>query len=416
MDKLKTYSTLSLVWVKGHYSGKKEVQHLMNEQAHDLAVAALRAPHKTFSEVSPPSSLVILRQGHVIMSHWQAILQEHAHAEPLRQTICKNNHWTEDQFDMVDWAALNSCLKHYSRSRLLSRCKLLHGLLNTNKQNKKFYKSPTQCPHCCHPSESFWHVMSCNNPAVVTYRSEQQKILWRMLERLHTPTRIIEYLKMGITGVTLHSETYSSSYSSTSATDHSSVQSSSVEEDICQSAFYQQSQCIGWENLLRGRVSKLWGEACFQTSLKRQQWVNQRQWSAKLIEGLLTYSNSLWKFRCSLLYGRSQDEQHQKLVHYLQTNITDAYTSFGKNPHIIHHSLRNIFHVPLEDRLKQDLDSMQCFLRSYNLAKQQQELSHAKQAKAAAQFFIPRSLPTIIATAHDCNQSTCSSCITFSLL
>jgi hypothetical protein len=285
-----------------------------------------------------------------------------------------------------------------------------------NEQNKKFYKSPAQCPHCCHPSESFWHVMSCNNPAVVTFRSEQQKILWKMLERLHTPTRIIEYLKMGITGVTLHSETYSSSYSSTSATDHSSVPSSSVEEDICQSAFYQQSQCIGWENLLRGHVSKLWGEACFQTSLKRQQWVNQHQWSAKLIEGLLTYSNSLWKFRCSLLYGRSQDEQHQKLVHYLQTNITDAYTSFGKNPHIIHHSLRNIFHVPLEDRLKQDLHSMQCFLRSYNLAKQQQELSHAKQAKAAAQFFIPRSLPTIIATAHDCNQSTCSSCITFSLL
>jgi hypothetical protein len=125
MDKLKTYSTLSLVWVKGHYSGKKEVQHLMNEQAHDLAVAALRAPHKTLSEVPPPSSLVILRQGHVITSQWQTILQEHAHAEPLRQTICKNNHWTEDQFDMVDWAALHSCLKHYSRGRLLSRCKLL---------------------------------------------------------------------------------------------------------------------------------------------------------------------------------------------------------------------------------------------------------------------------------------------------
>jgi hypothetical protein len=58
IQKIKTYITFSLVWVKGHYSGKKEVQHLMNDQAHDIAVAALREPHNKLSEVPPPSSLI----------------------------------------------------------------------------------------------------------------------------------------------------------------------------------------------------------------------------------------------------------------------------------------------------------------------------------------------------------------------
>jgi hypothetical protein len=67
----------------------------MNDQAHDLAVEALRASHNQLSEVPPPSSLITEQSDHAITSWWQAILQEQVHAEPLRQTICKNNRWTE---------------------------------------------------------------------------------------------------------------------------------------------------------------------------------------------------------------------------------------------------------------------------------------------------------------------------------
>jgi hypothetical protein len=48
--------------------------------------------------------------------------------------------------------------------------------------------------------------------------------------------------------------------------------------------------------------------------MKRQRWVNKQQWAAKLIEGLLQYSLSLWKFRCSPLHSRSQDETNRKLT------------------------------------------------------------------------------------------------------
>jgi hypothetical protein len=124
-------------------------------------VAALKVPNHSLSEIPPPSLLVTLRSHFTLTSRWQAILQEQAHAEPLRLTICKNNRWTDEQFDMVDWAALHTCLKTCSRGHLLTWCKLLHGLLNTNEQNHKFYKTPAQCPHCLDKSESFWHVLCC---------------------------------------------------------------------------------------------------------------------------------------------------------------------------------------------------------------------------------------------------------------
>ena len=198
----------------------------MNDQAHELMVSALSVSHNQLSEVPPPSSLVTIRSGYTLTLWWKAILQEQLHAEPLHNTICSNNCWTDDQFDMVDWAALQTCLKSYSHGCLLSQCKLLHGIRNTNEQNNKFYKLPAQCPHCHDKLESFWHMFSCANPEAAKYRNEQQDILWKTLEHLHTPARIVDHLKMGITATVPHTAASSASQSSTTGADQSSIPSS----------------------------------------------------------------------------------------------------------------------------------------------------------------------------------------------
>jgi hypothetical protein len=56
--------------------------------------------------------------------------------KPPPQMICKNTSWSENIFDMVDWAAMKACLGHLPRVQQLSYCKLLPGILNTNEQNK----------------------------------------------------------------------------------------------------------------------------------------------------------------------------------------------------------------------------------------------------------------------------------------
>jgi glutaredoxin len=254
IEDIKKRITFSLVWVKGHYSGKKDTQHLMNDHAHDLAVAALKVSSQQLSECPPPSELVTLHSQISLTSRWQAILQEQAHAEPLRLTICKNNCWTDDQFDMVDWAALHTCLTKYPRGRLLTWCKLLHNLLNTNEQNNKYYKSSAQCPHCLEASETFWHVLSCSHPEVAHFRSNQQDILWATLTRLQTPDRVVRYLKMGVSSTEPLTEASAQSCSRSPLTDNEDTATYSQSDDTGLSAFYQQSQRIGLDNLLRGRI------------------------------------------------------------------------------------------------------------------------------------------------------------------
>ena len=140
IKRLRNHMSFSLVWVKGHYSGqKREIQHDMNDEVLQLATSALAATRHQFSDIAPPSSLITLRSCDSLTSKWQATLQEQAHADSLHQTIYKNSKWSEDQFHMVDWTALKSFLHRLSRVRQISYRKLLHGLLNTNERNKKFY-------------------------------------------------------------------------------------------------------------------------------------------------------------------------------------------------------------------------------------------------------------------------------------
>ncbi len=127
LQALKTRVTLNLVWVKGHFKGKtKEPQHFLNEEAHRLASSALASPKTCSIDIPPPSSLVDLRHGHIVTSKWQAYIQEAAHSASLCATICKSCQWTEHQFNILDWEALQN----------------VHNLLYTNKQNSKFMASP----------------------------------------------------------------------------------------------------------------------------------------------------------------------------------------------------------------------------------------------------------------------------------
>jgi hypothetical protein len=305
----------------------------------------------------------------------------------------------------VDWAALKGFLKRQNRSSHLAYIKLLHDILNTNTQNNKFYRSSNLCPHCHTESESFLHVLSCPHPEVSKFRSEQQEILWKALTKLNTPILLVATLKKGLSSLSI-SESLSSTQSPSFPDHHPSAPMEVT--TLLHEAYLQQTESLGWDNFFRGRISKLWGEAYFAESMTRQRWVNKMQWAARVVEHLLCYSKAVWRCRCSLLHGLNQTEIHQKIVHKLQEQVKQAYQSYRTDPFIVNQAARQYFLVPLEVRLKQDVDSLQCFLRSYSLAKEQQELCTQNQAQKAARFFFPRSLPTTIQQLDNEDISTCT--------
>jgi len=125
-------------------------------------------------------------------------VQEAAHSAPLRQTKLKRSKWSEDQFDVVNWRALKPCLNTMSRVHQLSYLKLIHGLLNTNKQNYKYCNTSALCPHCKQAPESFLHMTTCLHPEVVTQWKLEQDALRTVLESLKTPPVLLGQLKAGI--------------------------------------------------------------------------------------------------------------------------------------------------------------------------------------------------------------------------
>jgi hypothetical protein len=114
----------------------------------------------------------------------------------------------------------------------------------------------------------------------------------------------------------------------------------------------------------------------------------------------LHYSLALWRFRCALLHGRTQAESYLNKLAALREQTTTAYRQFEENPFIIRQDLRHIFLTPLSQRLKHDLDGLQCFLSTYDIGRQEQALFLRRSSEHAKQFFFPRSLPLLVGTSE----------------
>jgi hypothetical protein len=84
IEDLSSHVSFHLVWVKSHYTGKdRGMQHNSNDAVHDLAVAGLSLYGQSTCDIALPSSLVDLRNDHILTSKWHAMVQESALSESL---------------------------------------------------------------------------------------------------------------------------------------------------------------------------------------------------------------------------------------------------------------------------------------------------------------------------------------------
>jgi len=83
--------SVTIQWVKGHYKGsKREIQHILNEEAHHLAHAYEHPSLVVPLDIAPPSSLITLHRDFSITSRWKAFINTEAHKKALKATICIN--------------------------------------------------------------------------------------------------------------------------------------------------------------------------------------------------------------------------------------------------------------------------------------------------------------------------------------
>jgi hypothetical protein len=389
LAKLSNCCNIKLTWVKGHYQeNKKTIEHKLNDTVHDLAYQYLKnTPGLNSSRkqvIDPPSyEISVLFDGSTLTSKLQQFISSQLYSKSLQDTICKNENWTCETFQLVDWNAYQKAFTSASRSHRISLCKISHRLVNTNSQNKKYYNKPDICPCCNLLPETFAHVLNCSSDETSIQRKAQQQLLKTKLLALQTPSPIVNAILQGLQqwerqqlDITLKLR----------APTYGSVQPLSV---AITQAFTEQSTKISWESFLRGRISKKWGKAYAQATNSRG--LPFTTWTSSVVTILLSYSSAAWDTRNSILHGKTFEEQRAKEISLLATKISNAYAKYSENPFIVPSHLRSLFTSrTLIQRLSQDIDSLQCWLRSYNEGVLTQQEHTRRSAEAAKKFFQPR--------------------------
>ena len=142
--------TIGHEWVKGHYEGKnKQYLHYLNKEVDEIAGAYQlhQRPHPTVRKPLPPPGFRIrlLYESSVITSKVQSALQNSFHGSSIEEHILKKTKWTRRVFNLVHWDAHERAFRCLSRGRQYSTAKIIHQLVNTNRQNQLYYGHSPLC-------------------------------------------------------------------------------------------------------------------------------------------------------------------------------------------------------------------------------------------------------------------------------
>jgi hypothetical protein len=230
------------------------------------------------------------------------------------------------------------------------------------------------------------HLFTCPSEAASHHRSDSLAKLKKVLESLRTPLAIVTSIIHGLSA-------WADSQVKPSLTVHAPSRGSVRPADIILTqAFTEQTNELGWEQFLRGRISTRWGAAyTAYTTGGRQQQANDLNWATKLILAVWDYAISIWRHRNEEVHGASIEEsKHKKLIE-LRSLVEEEYQLYHEDPFIVSASHNSLFlKKSMEDRLKMGCDSLTAWLRSVREAKTYQKVFLASLQKESKRFFIPR--------------------------
>jgi hypothetical protein len=94
-----------------------------------------------------------------------------------------------------------------------------------------------------------------------------------------------------------------------------------------------QQATLGWNQFLRGRISKLWRQ--FYSYFKALADPNGDIWTKKLVLALWAHTESLWKNRNAKVHGGTVEEQKRREKDALCLRVEEAYAAYTEDNFII---------------------------------------------------------------------------------
>jgi len=318
------------------------------------------------------------------------------HSGPIESHIMRKANWSPQVFRKVHWDAHERAFRRLHRYAQHSTAKLVHGLVNTNRQNHLYYGHSSLCPICNSEEETLSHVFSCAAPAAANHRLKSLEDLRKTLISILTPEPVVAAIQHG----------FQQWCQDTSRKHARALTAGSLRgpDAVLTSAFHEQFRDIGWYQLCLGRVSTKWASAVSQYHLTPLQ-DGGLQWTSIFIAALWSFSKSMWKHRNEVVHGATVEEQTQRQLTQLRSRITSYYADYARNPALVlpRHSCLFTSRTE-EERHQSSYDSMSAWLRSVEEALQVVQ-HHDAHLREMSRVFFPQVPFTELDSATDSTYS-----------
>ncbi len=191
----------------------------------------------------------MLHENTVITSKLFNFVTKALHDKALGDHVIREAGWTQQTFQLADWDAHERAFWRILRFTRHYTSKMIHSLLNTNRQNRIYYGKFDQCPFCQTSEETMEHIFLCQHATAAQTRRHQLQVLLDTLAGANTPKLIVDTIRRGFT--------------SWEAAPLHPVRATTAEslcgpDAVLTSAFHEQFHHLGWFHFCLGQVSNGW--------------------------------------------------------------------------------------------------------------------------------------------------------------
>jgi hypothetical protein len=297
-------------------------------------------------------------KGAFVTAHLASAVKEASFRQEMIEYIIKNANWeSASVFDLVDWMARGVAGRKVPQSRHLSFFKLEFGLFATMSRRHLVRSSlDHRCQRCLQDHESVDHIFQCSAAL------ETNLTHWQTTKQQFTQSRtckeMLKALELGLLSWLVNGDPVEWPDPIPQQQDKIGI--------LIHDAFIEQCQ-IGWNQLIRGRVSTLWQKTqhVYEQTRFNTTDHSSHSWSAKLIFSMWNFGIQCWIDRNNSLYGTSEAEKLSKKHETLDATIC----------HIFQHDIGHVYpcdsHLfarPLEERLKHSLEQKFWWVESVQIA------------------------------------------------
>jgi hypothetical protein len=343
--------------IKGHQDDNRPLEDLplqaqLNCRADKLADQYLKDfpdIDRTRVPILPTSgSQLNLAKGTVTHNH-KLDLTHARSVPPLKRKLCHKHAWIESEFNDIDWTSHGLALRRLAKHRK-TLVQHLHDWLPVGKRVHTYDTKYSRWCHSCSTDdnkvlEDTAHLSKCSVPSRMEWRTKAISNMSKILRSIDTAPPLQELLLEGLTAM-IHGKP-----------------ATSIKVDPAVADVAAAQAVIGWDQILKGRFSKLWQQTQARyLGSRATRLSNGSTWMTRVIEAWLQEWLTLWTLRNQDRHGKDAATRLQ--AEEAQT-IRELELFYEANKDTVTQRLRWIFDKPFEERRTLRIGNIRLWLNTW---------------------------------------------------